>query len=194
MLKATIPYFTFEYDVDFLLTKQNILHFSHWRYAFYLHISFCLFILPLGAIQFIKIKSLKWKKVHKILGKIYVTLVLFICAPSGLIMALHANGGIAAKISFTITAILWWYFTIIAYFKIRERNWYAHQAYMIRSYALTLSAITLRLYVLFLPKFIPLQGAIMYVTVAWLSWIPNLIFAEFIIYFLQKRRKQIDLI
>ncbi|MCW3085376.1 MAG: hypothetical protein JWP12_2742 [Bacteroidetes bacterium] len=179
MLKLTLPYFSFRYDVDFLLTKQSVLHVTVWRLAFYTHISSSLFVLLFGAFQFSKKLMFRFSKVHRLLGKIYVCLVLFVSAPSGLIMAFYANGGIAAKTSFAIISVLWWYFTFTAYRQILKRNFNKHLAYMFRSYALTLSAITLRTYVLLLPYFIHLHGVQMYTLVAWLSWVPNLIIAEF---------------
>jgi uncharacterized membrane protein len=123
----------------------------------------------------------KFPKLHRTLGKAYVLLILALSAPSGFIMALYANGGIWAKASFTIISALWWYFTYKAYRYIVKGEVKKHLAFMYRSYALTLSAITLRTYVLLLPYLIHIKGSDMYVLVAWLSWIPNLIVAEFLI-------------
>jgi hypothetical protein len=51
---------------------------------------------------------------------------------------------------------------------------------MIRNYALTLGAVTLRLW---LPLFLSLDYTFVesYATIAWLSWFPNLLVAELII-------------
>lgn len=181
MLDLTIPYFSFEYDIDFLLTKQAILYVDIWRWSFYIHISTCLVVLFIGVFQFVRPIINRWPKTHRILGKIYVILVLFLCAPSGLVMAFYANGGIWAKVSFVITSSLWWVFTMIAYLKIRKGSVSCHIAFMTRSYSLTLSAITLRTYVLILPHFFILHSNQMYVLVAWLSWVPNLMVAEILI-------------
>jgi hypothetical protein len=181
MLQITWPYFSFRYDVDFLLTKQNVLHVTIWRYAFYTHISSSLFVLLFGIFQFPGKILLDRPKLHRSLGKAYVLLVLLVSAPSGLIMAFYANGGLPAKASFAIISILWWYFTFMAYRCVLKRNFDRHQAFMYRSYALTLSAITLRTYVLVLPYFFHIKGKDLYVLVAWLSWIPNLIIAEWLI-------------
>jgi len=181
MLKITLPYFSFRYDVDFLLTKQHVLYLFTWRLAFYTHISSSLFVLLLGGVQFSQTLLLKKPKIHRLCGKIYVGLVLFVSAPSGLIMGFYANGGWAAKTSFVIISVLWWYFTFVAYRKAVRRDLASHLAYMFRSYALTLSAITLRMYVLLLPAVIHLHGREMYTLVAWLSWVPNLMIAEVLI-------------
>ncbi|MBO9698681.1 MAG: DUF2306 domain-containing protein [Sporocytophaga sp.] len=183
MFKITIPYFSFRYDIGFLLTKQAILHKAIWRWSFYIHIASSIFVLLFGIFQFIKPLLESFPKLHKLLGKAYVFIILFLSAPSGLVMAFYANGGIYAKISFVLISLLWWLFTFVAFLKIRDRKIKGHIDFMVRSYALTLSAITLRTYVLILPIFIHLHAKEMYTLVAWLSWVPNLIIAEVIIHF-----------
>lgn len=185
MVKLTIPYFSFETDVDFLLTKQSILYNKIWLYSFYIHIGSSPFVLASGAIQFNNYFLKNHKALHRTVGKGYVALVLLISAPSGLIMAFYANGGILAKSSFLIISILWWYFTWKSFIEIKQKNISAHQAFMIRSYALTLSAITLRIYTFTLPQFVHIRGMEMYILVSWISWLPNLALAEWII----RRRK-----
>lgn len=183
MFKITIPFFSFRYDIGFLLTKQAILHNDIWRWSFYIHIASSIFVLLFGVFQFIKPLLESFPKLHKLLGKAYVFLILILSAPSGLVMAFYANGGIYAKTSFVIISLLWWLFTFVAFLKIRAKKIKGHIDFMVRSYALTLSAITLRTYVLILPSFIHLHAKDMYTLVAWLSWVPNLIIAEILIYF-----------
>ena len=61
---------------------------------------------------------------------------------------------------------------------------------MIRSYALTLSAITLRIYTVAFSFFnVPARPVEIYITTAWLSWVPNLIIAEMIINYAWKDYK-----
>lgn len=181
MIRLTLPYFTFETDVDFLLTKQEILYNKIWLVSFYLHIGASPFILLAGVVQFNDYLLSHYKKLHRLTGKIYVLLILFISAPSGLIMAFYANGGWPAKSSFMIIAVLWWYFTWKSFSEIKNKNIAAHRAYMIRSYSLTLSAITLRLYTFMIPQLVHINGVLFYILVSWLSWIPNLLIAEWVI-------------
>ena len=181
MLKLTLPYFSFKYDVSFLLTKQSILHITSWRWAFYIHISTSLIVLFTGIFQFVKQVLIRYPNTHRLLGKIYIVTVLVFSAPSGLIMAFYANGGLWAKISFAMVSILWWLFSFVGYQKIKHRQITQHIDFMVRSYALTLSAITLRLYVIFIPQIIHLHSNEMYTLIAWLSWVPNLLLAEVIV-------------
>jgi len=182
MIDLTLPYLNFEPDVDFLLTKQKIIHLKHWRYAFYTHILCSIFSLVAGITQFSDYILRKHKKLHKAMGYIYVIDVLCIAGPSGLIMAFYANGTNVAKSSFVLLSALWIVCTSIAIIKILQKNREAHRAWMIRSYALTLSAISLRLLAIVLPKWIHVSAATEYALLAWLSWTINLGIAEWIIY------------
>ena len=97
-------------------------------------------------------------------------------------MAFYANGGLPARISFVILALLWLYTTAMGWYYARQHQWLPHGAMMLRSYALTLSAVSLRLYAYLIDILnIPLRPRAAYVLIAWLSWTLNLIVAELII-------------
>jgi hypothetical protein len=75
---------------------------------------------------------------------------------------------------------LWLMTGVMAYLRIRQGDVQEHRAWMIRNYALTWSAVMLRLW---LPLFFVLGYDFpeAYTTVAWLCWVPNLLVAELII-------------
>lgn len=183
MIDLTLPYLSFKMDVDFLLTKQKIIHIKHWRYAFYIHILFSVFALIAGLTQFSKHIMLNYKKLHKIMGYVYITDVICLAGPSGIIISFYANGTIVSKTSFILLSLLWISFTLTAILKVLKKEFIEHEKWMIRSYALTLSAITLRLLALIFPKTIHLTAHTEYAFIAWLSWTINLVIAECIIYF-----------
>lgn len=188
MIRLSLPYFTFKYDVDFLLTKQKIIHIKHWRYAFYVHVFLSSITLIAGLFQFSNFILKRYKKLHRTMGYLYIVTIIGFAGPSGLIMAFYANGTIWAKISFVILSLLWILFTTIALIKAKQQQFNAHKKWMIRSFALTLSAITLRLLALVLPKFIHLNAFDEYTLIAWLSWTVNLAIAEGIILIKWKRK------
>ncbi|MFN0173114.1 MAG: DUF2306 domain-containing protein [Saprospiraceae bacterium] len=92
---------------------------------------------------------------------------------------LHRDG-IVTSLGFILLGIIWFYTTLQAYLNIREKKIVAHQRMMIYSYAACFAGVTLRLW---LPLLSALTGdfIIAYKTVAWLCWVPNLIFANFIL-------------
>jgi hypothetical protein len=52
---------------------------------------------------------------------------------------------------------------------------------MWRSFSLTLAAITLRLYIFFSSYYFDLSQPIAYAIIAWASWLPNLLFVEWLV-------------
>jgi hypothetical protein len=102
-------------------------------------------------------------------------------------MGIYANGGLSSQIAFCFLAILWSYTTLQALLKIRKSDFNAHRNFMIRSFALTLSAVTLRLWkAIFVYLFHP-HPMDVYRLVAWLGWVLNIIIAELIILKLTKQ-------
>jgi hypothetical protein len=83
-------------------------------------------------------------------------------------------------VGFGLLALLWLNATIQAYRSIRASDVTAHRRWMIRSFALTLAAVTLRIELpLQLAAGIPFHNA--YQVVSWLCWVPNLVVAEWIV-------------
>jgi len=183
MLLLSLPYTSFEKDVDFLRTKYNVYHIDYWRAGFYAHVFSSVLVLLAGATQFSGTLIRRYPKVHRRLGIGYVIIVLFISGPGAFAMSLHANGGLPAKASFVLQTALWLCFTALAFYFAVKKKFEIHGEFMLRSYALTFAAISLRLLVLFFTtvKFRGVRPVEVYITVAWLSWVPNLILAEVMI-------------
>lgn len=183
MLRLSLPYLVLKPGIDFLKSKTDVYHLDAWRIGFYMHVFSSALVLIAGATQFSGWILHRYPTLHRIMGWTYVIVLLFISGPGAAVMALYANGGLPAKASFTLLTFLWYVFTIAAFVSAMRKKWVAHARFMLRSYALTFSAVTLRLLVfLFLStRWIQAKPQEIYVTVAWLSWVPNLIIAEWLI-------------
>lgn len=190
LLQLSLPYLSFDNRIAFLGTKQDVIHIDAWRLSFYLHVFSSIFVLLAGFFQFFKFSFQRHLKFHRFLGKFYIILILFVSGPSGLLMAFYANGGIWTKLGFVLLGIGWLVFTALAYYYIRQRNIEAHRNFMIRSYAFTLSAITLRGW-MFIFSWFYMDYHLSYLIVAWLSWCFNLGIAEYLI-FQRKKLKSSD--
>lgn len=180
MIRITLPYLSLETDVKFLRIKQWVVHNPYWKAAFFIHVLSSIFLLIAGFTQFYD-PLRKFSTVHRMVGKVYIVIIVFLSGPAGFVMALYANGGTPSKVAFSILSILWIFFTAKAWIEIRKGNYIDHGNFMLRSYALTLSALTLRAWkyiivLIFHPH--PMDG---YMIVAWLGWIPNLLVAEWLI-------------
>ncbi|TNE54979.1 MAG: DUF2306 domain-containing protein [Bacteroidetes bacterium] len=156
-----------------------------WNLAFYCHIIFGGIALLTGWSQFSK-KVRAWNiRLHRTLGKIYVTAVL-ISALAGIYIGGFATGGLISAAGFISLGVIWFGTTLAAYRYIRSGNLPAHQRMMYFSFAATFAAVTLRLYLPFLTM---LAGAFIpaYRIVAWLCWVPNLLVAAVLVNRLDKK-------
>jgi uncharacterized membrane protein len=165
-------------DIDFLLSKQHIIHLWHYKAAFYLHIFPALLVLAAGITQFSAGILRKIPALHRWIGRVYGWSILAICGPAGFVMALYSNGGWVARTSFITLSILWWITTWKGWQAIRQGQRQQHRVWMLRSYALTFSAVTLRVMQFLLATQTSLEVDTAYQIVAWPSWVLNLALVE----------------
>lgn len=144
--------------------------------AFYIHIALGGLALLTGWSQFIKSWRNKYLSFHRCLGYVYVISV-FISSITGFIISLYSTGGTSATVGFCILAVLWFTSIIFAFTKVKMGKIKEHQKWMIRNYALTFAAVTLRIW---LPIVLAGGGGFVLAmqVVAWLCWVPNVIVIE----------------
>jgi hypothetical protein len=181
MARITAEYIPYNTDVGFLQIKQHYIDIDHWRIAFFVHVYTSMLVLFAGFTQFSGHVQSYHPRIHRTSGYIYVTNVLLITGPASLIMGVYANGGLTSKIAFITLGIGWITFTAIALIKAIKGDFVSHREFMIRSFALTLSALTLRAWKYAITNTVELPPMDVYRAVAWLGWVPNLIFAEVLI-------------
>ncbi|MEO8530067.1 MAG: DUF2306 domain-containing protein [Deltaproteobacteria bacterium] len=128
-------------DVTFLAATLESARFHTAPIPILLHASFASMFLILGAIQFAP-KQRKW---HRNAGKVAIVAGL-IAALAGLWMTQtypHGPGNPELIYGFRITFGTLWALSLIAGFlAIRQRNFVAHRAFMIRAYAIGAGAGT----------------------------------------------------
>jgi|SRR5580658_2523768 hypothetical protein len=142
--------------------------------------------LLIGPLQFIQGLRARHLRLHRIVGRVYVVSCL-IAGTAGLATALHASGGPIAGVGFGMLAVCWIGVTLGGWWAAVQRRIELHRLLMRLSYALTFSAVTLRLQ-------IPIGFALgassystMSVWLAYTAWIPNLL-AVAIYSVVEKRR------
>jgi uncharacterized membrane protein YozB (DUF420 family) len=110
---------------------------------------------------------------------------------AAVIMSTVSTVAISGFVGFGTLAILWGLFTLKGYRAIRRGDIPSHRAWMMRSFALTYAAVTLRLWLgLLIGVQIPFLGghvdfgnvfATAYAPLPYLCWIPNIVIAELLI-------------
>lgn len=181
MLFITWQYVPIDFEAAFLRLKPEEIARPYYQWAFFGHVYTSLFVLILGGFQFAERVRSRWVGFHRSTGKVYVFLILGIAAPTGLVMGWHANGGPWSQFSFCLQAILWFWFTAKAWSLARRADWPGHRAFMLRSFALTLSAVSLRAWKLLIVALWAPPPMDTYRVVAWLGWVGNLLVVEIII-------------
>ncbi len=161
---------------DIAVVMPGMLHHALDRpLALYAHLICGPTALALLPFQFSTKIRAKWPVVHRWLGRIYGVAIL-VGGLTGIVIGAQTTEGPVAATGLIILAIFWLGITGYAVWLAITRQIAAHRRWMIRSAALTLAGVTLRLY---LPIGIMTVGfEIAYPWICWLCWVPNIIFAE----------------
>ena len=153
--------------------------FANTPVAVAAHLAGGIVAIVLGALQVNSRLRKRYLSGHRWIGRVYVIAVA-VGGTAGLILAFNSYGGLVTHFGFGMMAVCWLASTGIAYRHIRNGDKKAHRAWMLRSYALTLAAVTLRIY-LPLSQIAGIEFSEAYPAIAWLCWVPNLLFVEWFI-------------
>jgi len=142
-----------------------------------IHASLAATALLVGPFQFLKGLRARWPKAHRITGRVYVIACLA-AAPAGLVLAFGTDAGPIAQWGFGTLSVLWFCITANALRLAMAGRIAEHRRWMIRSFALTFAAVTLRLYLPIPPMFLHMSFIEGYRLISWFSWTSNLAVAE----------------
>jgi uncharacterized membrane protein len=157
--------------------------------AFYCHITFSGLALVVGPFQFARAIRRRKIEMHRLIGRVYVIAVA-VGSAAAFVMSFVSSVAFDGFFGFGSLAVLWGWTTYRGYRAVRNRDFASHQAWMIRSFALTFAAPTLRIWLLALTTAQLLFGHgvsqgqafhTAYYAVPFLCWIPNIVVAELII-------------
>lgn len=142
----------------------------------FIHVAGSVTALALGALQFAPALRRGASPPHRWVGRVYV-LACLVGGTAGLILAPGSSAGPVAATGFGLLAIAWIAVNLLGWRAAIQGRFAEHRRWMIRSWALTLAAVTLRLY-LPLVMIMELPFLPWYRAIAFLAWVPNLIAAE----------------
>jgi uncharacterized membrane protein len=145
-------------------------------WAVYAHLGASAMALATGPFQFNTRLRARYLRMHRVMGRVYVTSVV-VGGIAGFRLALASQGGLVAHIGFGLLAVLWVTSVVIAFRLIRAGRELEHRRWMIRNFSLTFAAVMLRIY-LPMSVAVGIPFAVAYPAIAWLCWVPNLVFAE----------------
>jgi hypothetical protein len=181
LIRNTIPYFTFSQDFSFIQERAVLFLQPVYSTCFYIHIFAGMFCIGTALLQFSSYILKKRKPIHVFAGRTYVLVVLLLGAPTGMYMSFFAKGTFAERGLFMFMAISWFYFTLKGFTSILQKKVLAHKIWMVRSYAMAMTAVTFRVYYLVLYLF-DVELMQNYMVSLWISVLGNMLVAEFIIW------------
>jgi uncharacterized membrane protein len=151
-----------------------------WTQAFfYAHIVGGGLALLLSPIQLSARLRARVPRLHRMTGRV-VLCSIAVGGVAGLVLAPHNLAGLDGTVGFGALAVLWLTFATLGFLAIRRGAVTVHRRWMLRTFALTYAAVTLRLWLLVLT---PVTGDFVsaYQFVPFLAWVPNLVIAELLI-------------
>ncbi|PNS16207.1 Lid2 complex component lid2 [Sphaceloma murrayae] len=140
------------------------------------HVACGFLALVIGPAQLLDDWRRRYPLLHVWAGRIYMVCILF-SSVAGFKVSIGALAHPIGNAGFSVLATAWLYTAIRGWTSIRKGNIVAHRDWMLRNFALTYAAPTLRV---LLPSMILLgmDGRLALSINGYLCWIPNLIFIE----------------
>ncbi|MEG1452744.1 DUF2306 domain-containing protein [Brevundimonas sp.] len=176
LLCLAVAAYSGRYLVNPPQTIQQALHNVYGLPWLVVHVAGSVTALALGAWQFIPAWRRTTLGLHRWIGRTYVVSCL-IGGAAGLVLAAGTRAGPVAASGFGLLGVLWIAVNVLGWRAAVQQRFDAHRRWMIRSWALTLAAVTLRIYLPLVMIFgLPFEP--WYSAIAFLAWVPNLVLAE----------------
>ena len=171
LLSAGVALFSYRYLPRIGPLAPTILQNLFARPWLDVHVAGAATALLIGPAQFLPGLRARRRALHRWMGRAYVAGCL-VGGVGGLVMAFGSTAGPVATAGFGGLGAIWIIATIQGWRLAMARRFDEHRAWMIRSFALTFAAVTLRLYL----PLIPLAGVPFvegYRAVSFLCWVPT---------------------
>jgi uncharacterized membrane protein len=171
------------FDPEVYFSEQRANYLQH-EFALGVHVLSGILALVVGPWQFVAAIRRRFVRVHRFLGAVYVASA-FALGLSGLVFVPTAYTGASAVAGFALLDLAMLFTTTTALRMIVARRVADHRRWMIRSFALILAGVTLRLESLIYSGLasagvLQFSFETAYAGIAWLCWVPNLLVALWI--------------
>lgn len=169
------------YGTRFFLRTPSDSHFARYILPLRLHIAGGMGAMLAGPWQFSERLRARALNFHRWLGRFYL-LEVALGSIAGFAMATLSEEGLPTHLGFGALAVLWFFTGLQAYRMVLRGNIEAHRQWMIRNFALSLAAVTLRNWLPLMLFALHWSFHTSYVIVSWLCWVPNLLIAEWLVH------------
>lgn len=172
-------YFPPDFETDFLRGRETSFRGSY-GIAFAAHVLAGPPSLVMGLWLLSDGARRKRPDLHRMVGRVYIAVVLVALAPSGLRMSWEAQGGTIAGLGFATLAVATGFSAWLGWRAAVARRFDVHGRWMTRLYLLLLSAVILRA-MGGVTEFVGIESDWPYQAAAWMSWVGPLVVWELII-------------
>jgi len=164
ILWTAISYLTPNFSEGFLTGRQSYFFGIYQGMLLFHGVSASVATLLASISMLVK----RGESIHRLFGKLYLALVLFLAAPTGFYLSFFVIGGWTSTAAFTGLSVLWW---VSTYLGTRGRN---HGYWMRMSYLLTWAAFFLRMMIIVAAE-LGMDSVLSYQWIAWLCWLPGIL-------------------
>ena len=138
-------YFPPDFDASAFLAGRRYSFAGAYRAAFYTHIISGPLAIALGAISMISGGQIRFRRLHRYVGKLQILMVILLIFPSGLIMAMQATAGPIARWGFASLSMVTAVSALVVVQKALAGDFQSHRRWATRCFVLLCSPLLLRL-------------------------------------------------
>lgn len=129
MLTASMSYWELGDAHPFFLEKLPLARPRLWLTALYVHVPSALLALPACLVLLVRRVRNRWPRFHRWLGRSTGGLVLLAVVPSGMYLALFAQGGLVTTLGFWLTGLITFVAMLKSIQSARARDMMAHRRF-----------------------------------------------------------------
>lgn len=166
------------FRADFLLGRESYF-WQGYHWAFYPHIFAGPLSLILGTILISDQFRRPFPKWHRFFGRVQAMCVIFVVAPSGLGMAMHAANGPVQGAGFILLAFATAASMALGWRAARQRRFQMHRQWMCRNFLMLFSTVIVRVNG-GIGELLEISDERFYAHTAWTSWLVPLILFELV--------------
>jgi hypothetical protein len=129
MVSSSMSYLELGEAHPFYFEKLPLAHPRLWLTALYVHVPSALFALPACLVLTLRSTSRRFPRAHRWLGRVTGALVLCAVVPSGMYLALFAQGGMMTTLGFWLTGGITFVAMVLSIRAARVRKLLAHRRF-----------------------------------------------------------------
>jgi uncharacterized membrane protein len=177
MLESSTSYLDLGELHPFFLEKLPLAHPKWWLVSLYAHVPSALFCLPACLLLLVQRVRVKVPRLHRWLGRVTAVLLLFVVVPSGMYLALFAQGGWVTTLGFWLTGLITWVCMILSVQRARAGDMKSHRRFSTHVVAQLSVAVLSRFFLVAMEE-AELYSEAAYVAALWVPVIGCAVVAE----------------